>query len=94
MDKATIMQALEKVIDPELGVPITKMDLIDEVEISGSGDVTIDFHLTMPFCPNKFALQIAKEIHATVSSLPGVGQVKVMLSEHVHADEINAEVNQ
>ena len=93
MDKATIMQALEKVIDPELGVPITKMDLIDEVHIKNGSDVTVDFHLTMPFCPNKFALQIARDIHGTVASLAGVGQVKVVLSEHVHADEINAEVN-
>jgi len=92
MEKKKVMEELEKVIDPEIGVPITTMGLIDKIEIKDK-NVNVDFHLTMPFCPNAFALQIAQEIRKVVSRLQGVEKVKVNLKDHVRAEEINEEVN-
>jgi len=88
-----IRQKLTTVVDPEIGVPITEMNLIDEVKVEG-GDVMVTFHLTMPFCPPVFALQISKDIKEKAKSIEGVRSVKVNLIKHVNADEINKAVNQ
>lgn len=92
VDKKTVMKELKKVIDPEVGIPITEMKLIDDVKID-KGNVTVEFHLTMPWCPQIFAMEIAKGIKKTVSKIKGVKSVKVNLKNHYMADYINKEVN-
>jgi metal-sulfur cluster biosynthetic enzyme len=92
VDKAQIMNQLAQVVDPEVGVPITEMDLVDEVSIE-EGKVGIAFHLTAPFCPPMFALEIAQDIKRRVSSLEGVREVKVQMKNHFMAEEINRRVN-
>lgn len=90
LNKKTIMKELEKVIDPEIGIPITEMKLIDDVEIDGD-KVLVEFHLTIPHCP--MAVGIANEIKSIVSSIKGVKSVEVKLKDHHMAEEINKEVN-
>lgn len=93
MEKEQIMKELENVIDPEIGVPITEMGLVDNITIEDQ-KISIDYHLTMPFCPDVFALQIGQDIKKRVSGLEGAVEVKVTLKDHVHAEEINKKINQ
>lgn len=86
------MRELKKVMDPEIGIPITEMKLIDKISIK-AGNVTVDFHLTMPYCPPIFATEIARGIKTVVSKIRGVKSVKVDLKNHYMADQINKEVN-
>lgn len=90
--KAMVMKELKKVIDPEIGIPITEMKLIDDIKINGN-DVLIEFHLTMPFCPPMFARKIASDIKEFVSKVKGVKSVQIKLKNHHMADEINKEIN-
>jgi len=90
--KREVMAELKKVVDPEIGIPVTEMKLIDEVKIKGS-DVEVQFHLTTPFCPPIFARQIALDIREKISKMKGVKSVKVTLKDHFMADQINEEVN-
>ncbi|MFB0568949.1 MAG: metal-sulfur cluster assembly factor, partial [Nitrososphaeria archaeon] len=76
MDKESVMTELAKVIDPEIGVPITDMKLVDRVDIEGD-TVEVDYHLTMPFCPPVFATQIGKDIRRRLQTLPAVKAVRV-----------------
>ncbi|MBI2084866.1 MAG: iron-sulfur cluster assembly protein [Candidatus Aenigmarchaeota archaeon] len=92
LDKKTIMKELEKVMDPELGVPITEMELVDKVEIK-DGEVSIDFHLTAPYCPPMLALKMAYDIKGVVLQIPGVKSVKLNMSGHYISAELNREVN-
>lgn len=92
VDKQTIMAELGKVIDPEIGMPITEMKLVDRVEIKGDA-VEVDYHLTMPFCPPVFATKIGQDIRSRVQALPGVKTVKVTLKNHYMADFINKEIS-
>lgn len=92
VEKEDIMKELTKVIDPEIGVPITEMNLVDSVDIVGD-EVTVRYHLTMPFCPPIFALAIGQDIKKRVSSIKGVTKATAILSEHQMADEINKRVN-
>lgn len=71
------MKELEKVIDPEIGLPITKMKLIDNVKIN-KDEVLIEYHLTTPFCP--LASYIANSIKERISNLKGVKSVKLKLT--------------
>lgn len=92
LTKQKIMKELEKVIDPEIGIPITEMKLIDDVKIK-DGDVLIEFHLSMPFCPPMFATKIASDIRDVTAKIKGVKSVKINLKDHYMADEINKQIN-
>ena len=70
------------------------MDLVDDIGIDdNTGTVSVSFHLTAPFCPPMFALEIAQEIKRRVSALDGVKEVKVSMTGHFMAEEINKRVN-
>ena len=86
------MNELAKVIDPEIGMPITEMKLIDNIEINDN-EVTIEYHLTMPFCPPVFALAIGQDIKRRVSAIDDVTKVTTVLSGHQMAEDINKKVN-
>ncbi len=86
------MKELAKVIDPEIGIPITEMKLVDNIKIKDD-EVTIEYHLTMPFCPPVFALAIGQDIKRRISAINNVTKVAAILSKHQMADDINKKVN-
>lgn len=92
VEQSAVDSAMAKIIDPELGRPITDLKLIDKLTISG-GSVDLEFHLTAPFCPPMFALKIASDIKAGLLSVPGVTQAKVTLRGHYLAEAVNKQVN-
>jgi ATP-binding protein involved in chromosome partitioning len=92
VDKEDIMKELAKVIDPEIGIPITEMKLIDNIKINDN-EVTIEYHLTMPFCPPVFALSIGQDIKRRVSAIDDVTKVTTVLSGHQMGEDINKKVN-
>ena len=83
-----IYEKLKEVRDPELGFSIVEANLVDEIDVKG-GKVRILFHLTMPFCPFPFALQIGREIKMRASEVPGIKEVEVRVQKHVMENEIN-----
>ena len=92
VEEAAIQTAMSKIMDPELGRPITDLKLIDKLTIN-TGAVDLEFHLTAPFCPPIFALKIASDIKAGLLSVPGVTEAKVTLRGHYLADAVNKQVN-
>ena len=87
-----IMKVLDTVVDPELGMSITALELIDKLDIE-DGKVKVAFHLTAPYCPPVFALQLATDVKTKIAGLNGVKRVEVALSGHFMADEVNKRVN-
>jgi ATP-binding protein involved in chromosome partitioning len=71
-----VMQALSTVNDPEIGRPITELDMVAGVDVDG-GRVTVDVLLTVPGCPMKDT--ITREVTGAVGRLPGVESVDVRL---------------
>jgi ATP-binding protein involved in chromosome partitioning len=92
VEDSAIQAALSKIMDPELGRPITDLKLVDKMAVTG-GMVDLEFHLTAPFCPPIFALKIASDIKAGLLSVPGVTDAKVTLRGHYLADAVNKQVN-
>lgn len=88
-----VNRELEKVVDPEIGLPITEMHLVDEITIKENGELYIKYHLTAPFCPPIFAEDIGMNIKQLTTKLDGVKKVTVILHGHALANEINQRVN-
>ena len=69
-----VLDALRKVIDPELHHDVVELGFIQEVEIVDSY-VHLDIQLTTPHCP--FAEKIVQQMRDAVAAVPGVQKVEV-----------------
>ena len=67
-----VMEALEEVIDPELGLDFVSLGLVYDVEIE-SEDVYVTFTLTTQACP--IGPQVSEQMKEFVGDLPGVNAV-------------------
>ena len=90
--RVKIFDELSKIVDPEINTSITDLELIDEVDINNS-NVKVDLHLTSPFCPAVFGFKICQDIHDNVLKVDGIDDVKVNVSNHFMAEQINNQVN-
>jgi len=90
--RVKIFDTLSQIVDPEINTPITELELIDEVDIDDS-NVRVDLHLTSPFCPAVFGFKICQDIHDDLLKIDGVDDVKVNVSNHFMAEQINNQVN-
>jgi len=90
--RVKIFDELSKIVDPEINVTITELELIDEVDISEK-NVKVDLHLTSPFCPAVFGFKICQDIHDNLLSVDGIDDVKVNVSNHFMSEQINNQVN-
>jgi metal-sulfur cluster biosynthetic enzyme len=85
-----VLEALDRVIDPELDEPITSLRFVSSVEIGRDGDVEIGLRLPTPQCAPNFAFLMAADARNAVRGLPGVRGVTVRLQDHYTGHEINA----
>lgn len=74
--KGDVLDALERVIDPEIGLNIVDVGLIYRVEVKEDA-IEIDFTLTSPGCP--LAGTIMEDIHREVSAATGVANIQANL---------------
>jgi ATP-binding protein involved in chromosome partitioning len=77
-----VLNALEKVTDPELHYDIVTLNMVRNVTISGD-DITVDVALTVKGCP--LHQKIERDVQEAVGKLPGVAAV------HVNLDVMNDE---
>ena len=76
--KNRILESLEQVIDPELGIDIVNLGLIYEIRFNGeNGETQIDMTLTTMGCP--LADLLTDQIHDAMSDVPEVSKVELRL---------------
>lgn len=90
--RVKVFDELSKIVDPEINTSIVELELIDEVDITDQ-NVKVDLHLTSPFCPAVFGFKICQDIHDNLLRIDGVDDVKVNVSNHFMAEQINNQVN-
>ncbi len=90
--RVKIFDEFSKIVDPEINTSIVELELIDEVDINDS-NVKVDLHLTSPFCPAVFGFKICQDVHDNLLKVDGVKDVKVNVSNHFMAEQINNQVN-
>ena len=74
--ESAVQAALARVEDPEIGRPITDLDMVKSINIDGS-DVAVEVYLTIAGCPMKSTIE--KNTRAALQEIEGVGSVSVSL---------------
>ena len=77
MSEALIYQALSKVIDPELRIPLTELDMVGKVSLKDA-IAEVEIKLTITGCPA--ARRIEQETQDAVAKVQGVEKVLVTLT--------------
>jgi metal-sulfur cluster biosynthetic enzyme len=75
--RETVMQALETVLDPELGMSVVDLGLIYDVTVD-QGRVAITMTLTVPGCPIHDSM--SEWVRQAVSRIAGVSEVGVTIT--------------
>ena len=68
-DRDAVLEALGKVIDPELQRPVTELDMVRDVEIA-DGIVSLTIVLTVAGCPLRQSFE--QQVEQALSGVPGV----------------------
>jgi metal-sulfur cluster biosynthetic enzyme len=90
--RASVIDALAEVYDPELDEPITRLGFVASCEVSGDGDVDVVLRLPTPQCAPNFAFLMAADARNVVRRLPGVREITIALEDHYTGQEINAAI--
>ncbi|MEM0075778.1 MAG: iron-sulfur cluster assembly protein [Nitrososphaerota archaeon] len=88
-----IWEKLNYVVDPEIGVPILELNLVEKLDVSDDGNVYTEVRMTTPVCPAMFAYQIAEDVRRSIMEVEGVKNVTVKIKDHYMADIINQNIN-
>jgi metal-sulfur cluster biosynthetic enzyme len=83
-----ILERLSKIIDPETGVDVVRMRLIEDLVIDESGHVSYTFRPSSPLCP--IALPLSNSIQMAIAESPGVASQDVKVVGFALSDELTA----
>ncbi|MCX6028135.1 MAG: iron-sulfur cluster assembly protein [Chloroflexi bacterium] len=86
--RAAILQRLTRVIDPETGVDIVRMRLIEDLTVDEQGRISYTFRPSSPLCP--IAVPLAIEIRRAVRTVPGVTSQALRVEGYMRSAELNA----
>ena len=84
-----VWRQLATVVDPELDESVTEMKFISRVDVDASDCVHVDFRLPTYWCAANFAFLMADDMRTALRALPWVNGTKIVLGEHMYADQIN-----
>jgi len=87
VEQAVIHQ-LQKVIDPETGVDVVRMRLIEDLTVDKTGTVHYRFRPSSPLCP--LAVPLALQIKEAVAQVEGVTGQQIEVVGYVGARALNA----
>lgn len=87
--ESAVREALSHVQDPEIGRPITELNMVKSVDIE-ENDVTVGIYLTIAGCPMKSTIET--NTRAAVEDIDGVGKVTVTMD--AMSDEQRRELKQ
>ena len=84
--RSQIIHELEKCTDPEIGVSIVDLGLINDIKISGH-QVHVSLSVTTPNCP--FQFYIVQDIHRRIVEMDGVDVAEVELDGKWTPDQMS-----
>jgi len=95
MNKAEILIAvlskLKEVIDPETGVDVIRMQLVQDLTLDDDGNLTYTFRPSSPLCP--IAIHLAMSIQEAIKEVPGIASQRVNVVDYIQADMLNELLN-
>jgi len=85
--KAAVLFRLSLIIDPETGVDVVHMRLIEDLTVSDDGRVSYKFRPSSPLCP--IALPLSLEIQQAVNQVAGVTSQDFEIVGYLQSEELN-----
>ena len=85
-EQEVILQ-LQKVIDPETGVDVVRMRLIEDLKVDETGTVHYRFRPSSPLCP--LAVTLALQVKEAVAQVEGVTRQEIEVVGYVGARALN-----
>lgn len=90
--KQRILDRLGDVIDPETGVDVIRMRLVEELDVDPqSGQVRYTFRPSSPLCP--LAVTLALDIQRAIAELEGVSGQEIKVEGYVGAQQLSDLLN-
>ncbi len=87
-----ILMRLVNVIDPETGVDVLRMRLVEDLTVDErTGRVTYCFRPSSPLCP--LAHSLALDIKHAVAEVEGVTEQNIVVAGYVRAKELTNIIN-
>jgi metal-sulfur cluster biosynthetic enzyme len=84
--REAILEKLATVIDPETGVDVIRMRLIEDLSVDEDGRVSYTFRPSSPLCP--IAVPLANTIQLAVAKVPGVTSQEAKVVGFILSDEL------
>lgn len=85
--RSRIIARLTQVIDPETGVDVIRMRLIEDLQIQKDGFVSYKFRPSSPLCP--LAVSLSVQIKKAVTEVKGITGQEITVVGYVGADGLN-----
>lgn len=82
----SILERLSKVIDPETGVDVIRMRLIEDLLVDQKGHVSYKIRPSSELCP--LALPLSIEIYNAVKQVEGVKSQDLEVVGYIHAQAL------
>ena len=78
LTKEDILDALQPVVDPEMGIGIVDLGLVYDVEVEDEGKkLQVKMTLTTPMCP--YGPMLVGQVEEVLKATPGVEEAEVTL---------------
>ncbi len=84
--REAILKRLTEVIDPETGVDVVHMGLIEDLTVDEQGRVAYTFRPSSPLCP--IAVPLSLSIQRAVAEVEGVTEQTLEVKDYVLAEEL------
>lgn len=85
---AAIIARLQQVIDPETGVDVIRMRLIEDLVVEENGHISYTFRPSSPLCP--IAVPLSNAIQLAVAEVAGVTSQDVKVEGFALSEELMA----
>jgi metal-sulfur cluster biosynthetic enzyme len=82
-----ISERLSTVIDPETGVDVMRMRLVEDLAVDENGVASYTFRPSSPLCP--LAVPLALSIRDAIADVEGVTRQEIEVAGYVGAEELS-----
>jgi metal-sulfur cluster biosynthetic enzyme len=90
--ETAILERLKSVIDPETGVDVVQMRLVENLWADVLGKVRYTFRPSSFVCP--IAVMLAMDIKKAVAEVPGVTSQEIAIEGYLMAEELEKLINE
>lgn len=90
--RQAILTRLSQVIDPETGVDVVRMRLIEDLTVDEGGNVSYVFRPSSPLCP--IAIPLSHAIQLAVAEVPGVTNLDARTAGFALSDDLTTWLKQ